>query len=452
MARSCGYLIRAACVAAAVAHEVGAREIVDSPATASVVCRDPFLQPFAVDSIWNTAIGSAAVYAPANIYNESVGHDRGPPTNFHNDQDWIIRASASDPLTPWINDAGQFPGLCSAHASAGRAHAPPIRFPASLVTDCTPNNNAAAVLMPDNKTILQFQPLYRPNASGPIIGWYHAGAPQDFPWEISITSGDKPVLQSALGSHGGSGLSGIGGTIRLGELLPGGSINHALKLELWTTPYVFGGVPSLQSGNCAPWSPGYNDSSSGGCVPSMGRNQYVWPAIGSDSGSQKPGAEGGLYKGSDRNFAPGSLLAIPPAVADSVKTTTAVGAKIKQALTDYGGYFVDGKRATVCERLAFISARLRCYGVLLAAHHADTGSKQGGAAICMEPGVSDEVVKMYGHEQDFHIQNQVKPLSPLYDDLLRVFRALHIVTNNGPESIGGGGAPRRPPAPPLCTE
>jgi hypothetical protein len=44
---------------------------------------------------------------------------------------------------------------------------------------------------------------------------------------------------------------------------------------------------------------------------------------------------------------------------------------------------------------------------------------------------------------------QVKK-GPLYDDLLRVFQALHIVTNNGPESVGGGGTPRKPPAPPLC--
>ena len=243
--------------------------------SAPAACRDPFLHPFSSDSIWNTAIGSSAVFAPANIYNESAPHDRGPPTNFHNDQDWIIRASPSDPLTRWINDAGQFPGMCTAQPSKGRAPAPPIRFPAALVTDCTPNNNAAAVLMPDGKTVFQFQPLYRPNASGPIIGWYHAGAPQDFPWEIAVTSGDKPVLQSALGSHGGSGLSGIGGTIRLGELLPGGSIDHALKLELWTTPYLFGGFPALQGNStCAPWSPPYTAGGEG-CVPSMGRNQVT---------------------------------------------------------------------------------------------------------------------------------------------------------------------------------
>ena len=70
--------------------------------------------------------------------------------------------------------------------------------------------------------------------------------------------------------------------------------------------------------------------------------------------------------GSDRNFAPGSLLAIPPADASKVKTHTAVGAKIKQALVDYGGYFVD-----------------------------DTGSKRGGAALCMEPGVSCEIAQWY---------------------------------------------------------
>lgn len=174
-------------------------------------------------------------------------HRTRRPTNFHSDQDWIVRASASDPLTPWINDAGQFPGLCTAKQSGGRPVPPPIQFPADLVTDCTGNNNAAAVLKADNKTLMQFQPLYRPTAGGPIIAWWHAGAPQDFPWEIDIRSGDAPVLQSALGSHGGSGLSGIGGTIRLGELLPDAPpIAHALKLELWSTPYLFGGVPALQ--------------------------------------------------------------------------------------------------------------------------------------------------------------------------------------------------------------
>ena len=248
-------------------------------------------------------------------------------------------------------------------------------------------------------------------------------APQDFPWEVDITSGDSPTLQSALGSHGGSGLSGIGGTIRLGELLNStGPILHALKLELWSGPYYFGGIPNLQSGTCAPWSPPYTVGiKTHPCVPSGGRNQYVWPAIGSDSGSQHGGK---LYFGQDKYLAPGSLLAIPPTLSETLKALkTPVGSKIAQALTDFGGYLVD-----------------------------DTGSKRGGGGLCMEPGVSDEVVAAYGPEQDFHIQNKVKPGSILYEDLLMIFRSLAVVTNNKPGSVGGGGTPRRPPPPPFCDQ
>ena len=38
----------------------------------------------------------------------------------------------------------------------------------------------------------------------------------------------------------------------------------------------------------------------------------------------------------------------------------------------------------------------------------------------------------------------------LYEDLLAIYSQLHIVDNNGPKSKGGGGAPRKPPAPPIC--
>lgn len=45
-----------------------------------------------------------------------------------------------------------------------------------------------------------------------FVCWYryHQGAPQDFPWEVDIES------DGALGAHGGSGLSALGGSIRLG--------------------------------------------------------------------------------------------------------------------------------------------------------------------------------------------------------------------------------------------
>ena len=35
-------------------------------------------------------------------------------------------------------------------------------------------------------------------------------------------------------------------------------------------------------------------------------------------------------------------------------------------------------------------------------------------------------------------------------DIVTLFRALHIVTNNTPESMGGGGTPLQPQPPPFC--
>ena len=63
---------------------------------------------------------------------------------------------------------------------------------------------------------------------------------------------------------------------------------------------------------------------------------------------------------------PGALLAIPAGDADSVKTTTAIGAKIKQALVDYGAYIVD-----------------------------DTGGGNS-VAICMQSEVNAEMREQYG--------------------------------------------------------
>ena len=42
------------------------------------------------------------------------------------------------------------------------------------------------------------------------------------------------------------------------------------------------------------------------------------------------------------------------------------------------------------------------------------------------------------------------PGTAFFEDLLAIFRALHIVVNNGIGRVGGGGTPRRPPPPPFC--
>ena len=253
----------------------------------------------------------------------------------------------------------------------------------------------------DNETIVQMQPAYRCSWGSPLLARFGNstdGCPQQFPNVTSIF-GD-----GALGSHGGSGLSGVGGTIRLGELLNStGPIPHALKIELQHQWYY--GLTPLQNAS----------------VYNKGRRQYLWPATGSDSGSEQ--APGGLYTGTDPNIAPGSLLAIPSDVAAGLTMTTVPGAKILQALVDYGAYIVD-----------------------------DTG---GGntAAICMEADVNDEMRRAYGYAMTYPHGVSSAASDPgrvLYADLLRLFQALHAVTNNGPSSVGGGGIPRVATKPPIC--
>ena len=57
------------------------------------------------------------------------------------------------------------------------------------------------MLMPDGKTLLQMQPLYRAEEGAPLVAWWHAGVPQTYPPAINITDG------GALGAHGGTFVS-----------------------------------------------------------------------------------------------------------------------------------------------------------------------------------------------------------------------------------------------------
>jgi len=336
-------------------------------------CRDRTLWPFSSNSIWNTPVGSNAQYVPGQIYVAPFG----APASFHNDQDFFVVADSSDPLTPWVNQGSWTGVTCSPVTGEVADH---IHVPHNFITDCIMNNNAAGFLMPDNHTLIQMQPLYRQTPGSPILALWHQGGPVPFPWEIDIL-GD-----GALGAHGGSGLSAVGGTIRLGELLPTtGPIRHALKLELYAGRYYY-----------------YNES-----------NCFTWPATGCD------GYAASGYHGTNPYMKPGALLAIPPSVAPSVIVTTIPGSKIKQALIDYGGYLVD-----------------------------DTANSSG--SICMESAVNDELENQY----KFSVRIQ-KPVTPtqsgeFFNDLVNIFKALHIIINNTEKTIGGGGTPIAPLAPPIC--
>lgn len=121
------------------------------------------------------------------------------------------------------------------------------------------------------------------------------------------------------------------------------------------------------------------------------------------------------YNGSNPQLTPGTLLAVRPTRAAALQATmrTVPGARILATLTDYGGYLVD-----------------------------DTAANRG--TMCIEGGVAEEFEAAYGFPFD------ARPGSPFYADLLAIFQALEIVVNSSPSTIGGGGSPLQPLAPPIC--
>ena len=365
-------------------------------------CRDRFLEPFSNTSIWNTAIGSDATFSPANLFETEDLF----PTQFHNDQEFFVRVNDLDPEFDWIDQGDWGPDKkCVVTGEKVRSLRLPVNF--TTASDCDENNehcrsaadqmnnNPMGILLEDQETIVQMQPAYRCDLNGPFLARFGNntdGCPQNFPNITSIFS------EGIYGAHGGSGLSGVGGMIRLGELLPDSPpISHALKIEFQHIWYF--GLYKLA-----------NDSTYNG-----GRSQYVWPATGSDSGSSK--VPGGLYSGTDPNMVPGALLSFPSSISTlSLKTT--VGKKIFDALYNYGAYIVD-----------------------------DTGG-ENSVAICMDALVNAEMRRTYGYNMAY--PGGMKKGFPLYQDLLTIFQNLHAVTNNGPGHIGGGGIPRKPTKGPIC--
>jgi hypothetical protein len=228
------------------------------------------------------------------------------PSNFFSDDDYFVVTASNDPSTPWYDQDGYGPGgPCNISGKLiGN-----ILFPANLtVTEL--GNNAAALLQPDNHTIMNTQPLYRCVPGSPVLGELIT----------DVRSKDDIVWGNGTwGAHGGSGLSSIGGTIRLGELLPDTPpIRHALKLQLYASNYYYGQPPG-----------------------------YVWPALKCDGYAFDP-KNPAHYAGNDIYLSPGALLAIPSNV--TVNVTTVPAKKLLFALQNYGGYLCDdtyGNRGTV---------------------------------------------------------------------------------------------------------
>ena len=104
------------------------------------------------------------------------------------------------------------------------------------------------------------------------------------------------------------------------------------------------------------------------------------------------------------------------------RIVTAPARTILRALVSYGAYLVD-----------------------------DTAGDS--VAICAEPAAIVELLDVFGIS--INITHSALPGSPgatgaFFADVVLIFQHLSAVVNNAPGSVGGGGEPLVPPAPPIC--
>ncbi|MBD0256024.1 MAG: T9SS type A sorting domain-containing protein [Cytophagales bacterium] len=320
--------------------------------------RDPLRWPFAKTSIWNMPIHRDAVYVPAGI--------GAPVQGTLVDEDYIVLTPNATSVPIYENNAGWDRSKDRCLVEGGALFQAPIpgNFVISRETWLGDTPNAGlAVLMPDGRTIKQTQPFARCTAGGNGTSKYV------FP--------DTDLYGEGIrGAHGGSGLSAIGGTLRLGELVPGGTIRHALKVNVYAARYL-----------------AYNDTHKG----------YRWPAVQAD------GYAANVYGGPVEATRMGALLALPPSVdLNAMGLETEPGRIIARAMQDYGAYIVDDPYWDVTALITEFSPQGR---------------------------VIDEFKSVWGMPMEVYGPASTSAWSR---DMARIFTSLHVVDNNGPATIGGG--------------
>ncbi len=339
------------------------------PPPVTIADRNKFLWPFSKTSIWNMPIGSNAIYVDA---------DFGDVGLVYADAEYIYQSSAADPLQKVYLIGGWVPRVpATPTPSYISIHIPDNYIvPDATVTPYYTPNNAAAFIEPDSLNYYELEPLTRPDYGGKVYA-YNANRNGEATQSIKG--------EGTWGAHFGSGLSTLGGSIRVGEIHGANPIRHAIKLEFDTHVYWRNPVDAAQS--------------------------YRWPAYNCDGNTSAYG----IYNTSIKAQAVGALLAIPPAVKmESLNLKTAPAKKIFQALQDYGAYIVDAS--------------------------GDGYKPNGGysVTICAEKKVVDT---------EFDFNGSPGNNIDWFNDCKVLIKALKIIDNNSATSIGGGGTPRQPLAP-----
>lgn len=336
--------------------------------------RDPLKQPFSTGSIWNMPIGSGAIYLPANLP-ANPGKNIWAKMPGIDDEHIVLKPTA--PLTRINVSTAAWSGRNRCAATGGQLLQVPM--PSNYIVPNSTSNSSSSFLLADGRSIVQTQPLARCTAGGPGTALVKF-APVDL-YGPGIT-----------GAHGGSGLSAIGGSIRVGELRPGSTgPRHVLKLAVYARESL------------------YKCSSRSNC--------FRWPAVTSDS--YAVGNYGVNNPNSHPSMKMGSLLAIPPATnLNALGLETAPARQLAWTLQNYGAYIVDDTYAP-------------------------------GFFLNAEVGPDGSVPAQFKADYGFDMEQKVQGNTPWMRDIQRLAKALYVVSNNGPSSIGGGGTPRQPLAPQI---
>jgi hypothetical protein len=334
--------------------------------------RNPLQRPFNQRSIWNMPIGSNARYVPAKIQPATAA-------GMTIDEDLIVLTPAAPLVEVYRNNAGWNRNKSRCQIDGGvllRAPIPDDFVVSSETWDGITPNSGLAVLMPDGRTIKQTQPFARCQAAG-------------YGTSRFLFADEDLYGDGYYGAHGATKLSAIGGTLRIGELVPDARpISHALKVNIYAARNVF-----------------YDSTTKG----------YRWPAKSADGYAARTYATKGQPS---KECLMGALLALPADFnLDDMTLETEPARRLAKAFQDYGAYLVDD---TAWDVFAIV-----------------TEWGPGGR-------VKDEFQKAWG----FPITSRSLD-TPWAKDMRKLFTSLQVVVNNGPESIGGGGTPRAPLAKPI---
>jgi len=336
--------------------------------------RDPLKWPFSETSIWNMPIGENAKYVNAHI---EIALQAGMTI----DEDYIVMSPDAPLIGIYENYAGwdRTKDRCTTDGPLLFSAPVPKSFIVSKDTwDGLTPNAGLAVLMPDKHTIKQTQPFAHCTENQP-------GTSQYMFEDVDI------YKDGTYGAHGGSGLSAIGGTLRLGELTPSsGPLKHVLKINIFGRKNIF-----------------YDNETKG----------YRWPARKADGY-----AADNYYKERTNDTVKecrmGALLALPSYMnLDSMNFETIPGRMLAEAFQDYGAYLVDDTAWDV-------------YAI--------------GVEWSPEGRFDDEFKKNWGYSMKCPTKD-----TPWARDMDLIFLNLYVVDNNTPSTIGGGGTTRQPLAPPF---